>query len=101
MTIPPVDSLWIDNDPRPSAATRYVLVTGPPDVRNKVPCLSWYDLTGGAADARPVSNGVQRFQPLRNGSWSRTGFRPADHPPVLGFPYGFGPDASKFTGSGS
>lgn len=100
MDIPAVDSLWIDNDPR-TTPTRYILVTGKPDAQNKVPCISWYDVTSGAADPRIVSNSLQRFQTLRNGHWSRTGFRPAEAGPALGYPYGYGPDAEKFTGSGS
>jgi hypothetical protein len=98
MTAPEVDSLWIDNDPR-TTLTRYVLVTGPPDGKGKVPCISWYDLTGGTHDARPSKNRIERFQPQRNGNWSHSGFRPAEAGPALGYPYGYGPDADQFTGS--
>jgi hypothetical protein len=100
MDIPAVDSLWIDNDPR-SARVRYVLVTSTPDDRDKVQCLSWYDVAGGTHEARPSKSSIQRFQPLSNGHWSRTGFRPAEAGPVLGYPYGYGPNAEQFTGSGS
>lgn len=97
---PEVDSLWIDNDSR-LAMTRYVLVTGRPDAQDKVPCLSWYDIAGGAGNPRPSRSSLQRFQALSNGGWSRTGFRPADNPPVLGYPHGYGPEAEQFAGSGS
>lgn len=98
MNIPAVDSLWIDNDPR-SMLTRYILVTGPVNAQGKVPCISWYDITGGASDPRVTNNSLKRFQPNANGYWSRTGFRPAEAGPKLGYPYGYGPDAAKFTGS--
>jgi hypothetical protein len=99
MTTPEVDSLWIDNDPRLSM-TRYVLVTSLPDGRDKVQCLSWYDVAGGTRDARPSKSSVKRFQPLANGFWSKTGFRPAEAGPALGYPHGYGPDAEQYTGSG-
>lgn len=98
MDIPEVGSLWIDNDPRLSM-TRYALVTGLPDGRDRVPCITWYDITGGAADPRVTNNGLKRFQPQTNGFWSRTGYRPAEAGPKLGYPHGYGPDAEPFTGS--
>jgi hypothetical protein len=100
MNIPEVGSLWIDNDPR-GTLVRYVLVTGVPDGQDKVQCISWYDIAGGASDPRRIRNSIKRFQPQANGFWSRTGFRPAEAGPVLGYPHGYGPDAEPYVGSGS
>jgi hypothetical protein len=97
MNIPAVDSLWIDNDPR-NGRVRYALVTGPP-VDDKVQCITWYDVAGGAREARPTKSNLKRFQPSSTGNWSRTGFRPAEAGPALGYPYGYGPDAEQYTGS--
>lgn len=98
MDIPKIDSLWIDNDPR-TTLVRYILVTGEPGALDKVACISWYDIAGGAAVARVTNNHLKRFQPSSTGHWSRTGFRPAEVGPVLGYPQGYGPDAEPYVGS--
>jgi len=100
MYTPEIDSLWIDNDPRNSRGVRYALVTGE-RFGGKVPCVTWYDVAGGATTPRVTHNNIQRFRQLSGGGWSRTGFRPAEHPPVLGYPHGYGPDAEPYVGSDS
>jgi hypothetical protein len=83
MEIPAVDSLWIDNDPRVEP-TRFIQVLSAPDSQDRVECRTWYDESIGTA--RTAKLAVKRFQQLAGGTWSKTGYRPADREPEHGRP---------------
>lgn len=92
MIIPETGSLWRDMRPFSSRdldqppAHRYVIVLGPAHDEGFLKVVSWWDTPGGRVSTRrEYTLDVKYFQPLKDGSWSKSsGYRPARREPKYG-----------------